>query len=621
MPLNTTGNFSKSCIILILTILLFISFEWYENYSIIKSIAPNIYNYSFVKSITPNIYNYSIAKSITPNIYNYSIAKSIGSQNDSITKTIVFKKWNFVYFQHVRKAAGTAIKQLLIDYNKLQYSKFYSSTSDQWMAFDGLKRRAIGSHSQLIPVEYFPFYTYSYLSKKHILWTDILLIMVFRDPLQRIFSDLIYQGTWRCGNLPRVKEKLENFLIDCTHKHHAKFTSNVYSKVLSGTWPYANRNWKLHKKGIDFNPNLVIDRMQYKLAQIMLKEFDITLIIEMWNITKLQLKCNGLLNDTLPHTNLGKKKQKSSLNLDNFPKLKNELIKYNKFDIELYKYAKFLALQNVQKCGENINEYKQYLSYTENINDKPVKNITKEIKEWNLFYVLNTDYYAVQIFQNKPVVKNFTEIKINAIERNISYISNGKRGFHIQSYLKHKREIWNDIKLVAILINPLQQMLTSLYVNRQIWCNITIDLEFEMNELENQLIECVSNKNKYIKLNILCQILSGTYSNDQIIHSIQYETAELMLNEFDIILLLPMSDENTIHRQLKCNNLEYDSLPFVEELNEIKYRLNNVSINHNNLNFPKLKQKLRQLNKHDIGLYENAIQLASDKIQNCVSEE
>ena len=206
----------------------------------------------------------------------------------------------------------------------------------------------------LVTVEYFPFYVSEYLKYHHKgeLFGDVLLVTLLRDPLHRIFSDLLYQGSWKCHNirysklrkLARNSTTLEQQLVDCVRQNHAKYTANIYTKVFSGVWPYANPNRKLIEHGVDFNANMTVDDIHFELAKLILSEFDILIILEMWEQTKIQLKWNGLTNDTLPQLNTGVTKRDIGLTLAEFPRLKEELTRLNQYDLQLYDFAKQRSL-------------------------------------------------------------------------------------------------------------------------------------------------------------------------------------------------------------------------------------------------------------------------------------
>lgn len=125
--------------------------------------------------------------------------------------------------------------------------------------------------------------------------------------------------------------------------------------IFSGVWPYANPNKRLKEKQIDFNANMTIDDTQFEVAKTIIKDFDVILILEEWDLTSAQLKCQGIYNTTLPHSNVGQAKSKHSrFKLENFPLLHEELIKYNKYDIELYNFAKQLAIERAQACERQL---------------------------------------------------------------------------------------------------------------------------------------------------------------------------------------------------------------------------------------------------------------------------
>merc|ERR1711962_1472094 len=89
----------------------------------------------------------------------------------------------------------------------------------------------------------------------------------------------------------------------------------------------------------------LVDDIHFGLAKLILSEFDIILIHKMWDETKIQLKCNGLSNDTLPDMN-----RNIDLNMSHFPRLKEVLTEINQYDLRLYEYAQARAHERVRGC-------------------------------------------------------------------------------------------------------------------------------------------------------------------------------------------------------------------------------------------------------------------------------
>eukprot|EP01084_Bolivina_argentea_P104140 186503_1 len=303
---------------------------------------------------------------------NDLIIKAINIVNNK-TETIVLKKWKIVYYQHLRKSGGTAMSLLLrsngLNNHSLRYA-YPKQTYHQGLSFKEVKTNAMEYKMDIIGIEYFPFYTSSYLKHREELWNDVLLLTLLRNPLERVFSELLYHGHFKCPGIGYIymeinkdkpiedtMESFENKLIVCSKQYHARYTSNVYSKVYSGVWPYALPNLYLKGSNVDFNPNIKITNIQFELAKLILKEFDVILILEMWNETKLQLKCNGLYNDTLSHVNVGSWKSSHNFTLEMFPRLKQILIELNEYDIKLYEYAKLYAMRNVRKCKTLMHKF------------------------------------------------------------------------------------------------------------------------------------------------------------------------------------------------------------------------------------------------------------------------
>ena len=143
------------------------------------------------------------------------------------------KTWNIIYYQKPRKTGGTAMVHLLHEnglFNSTKRSCYSSSTPEEFVR---IKTRCISLKHKVFYNEYWPFHIQSYLKWKEEEWNDVLLITLLRDPIERVISDLLYQGTWECNNInyKHVLMSTESQLIECVHRNHAKFTSNMYSKM------------------------------------------------------------------------------------------------------------------------------------------------------------------------------------------------------------------------------------------------------------------------------------------------------------------------------------------------------------------------------------------------------
>ena len=181
----------------------------------------------------------------------------------------------------------------------------------------------------------------------------MLLITVLRDPLQRIYSDLAYDGTWSCKIDGRKKTledyRNESWLIECAEKNSEKYTSELYTKVFSGSLNYAiPATKKLNRKGIDYDLTHMVDDTVFQIAKLVIAQFDILIILEEWKTTSIQLNCYGMHNN-IEFKNVGRRKTKLP-KLDHYKKLKQRLIEMNKYDIILYDYGKALAMNKTEIC-------------------------------------------------------------------------------------------------------------------------------------------------------------------------------------------------------------------------------------------------------------------------------
>ena len=223
------------------------------------------------------------------------------------------------------------------------------------------KQKCDAEKMKLIVIEWYPFDASHYLLHKNDQWNDVLLVTILRDPIERVWSDIGSGATFHCGtniSMEEYKQRLndEAFLIECAKEYQHAFTSNVYVKIFSGTWMYAikDREQNLKGKGIDYNPSLIVDRVHLEVAKSIIAEFDIILLLEMWQETSIQLLCNGIRETELDKFNRGWLKPQ----LSDFPKLKKLLYELNDFDIEFFEFAKELALQKTEQCEEH--RYKQF---------------------------------------------------------------------------------------------------------------------------------------------------------------------------------------------------------------------------------------------------------------------
>ena len=187
-------------------------------------------------------------------------------------------------------------------------------------------------------MKYFPFLVMPYMKFKLEQWNDILLSALFMDPIQRVFLDLVSpsSSSLQCSNINYESELVEDELIECARDNADRYTSNVYTKIFSGIWPYSDGQ--------------SIEGVHYEVAVSILKDFDIIIILEMLDETNVQWKC--FRDDTFEKYKISKSeiKQNIGYKLTDFPRLKHELIALNKFDIDLYNMAMQIALKKSLEC-------------------------------------------------------------------------------------------------------------------------------------------------------------------------------------------------------------------------------------------------------------------------------
>ena len=327
------------CLLLILTHIILISL---------------LVHVSFLDDTIENPIPITLAKAkdmITMNSFN------ISNNNESILN---IHNWSMVYFQHVRKSAGTAMVDLfrsngLCDINGscIAIKAKYGVT----LSFKQMKDLNIKNGIKIMINEYYPFYLHSYLGFRNIHWNDMLLITILRDPMQRIFSDLLYDGVWSCKGSDYAFTH-DFFLRRCAKDFEVKYTSNIYTKVFSGSWGYSMPWYNLNKSNIEYNIYHQVDHIHFNIAWTIIQQFHIIIILESYKDTYIQLKCYGIDNDIqhLRHKNLGNRKKKNNKTLQEFPHLYKWLISNNQYDMKLYELAKERALQKARVCKDYLRE-------------------------------------------------------------------------------------------------------------------------------------------------------------------------------------------------------------------------------------------------------------------------
>eukprot|EP01084_Bolivina_argentea_P314420 544594_1 len=288
------------------------------------------------------------------------------------------KEWSYIYYQHARKCGGTSLETLfksnsLCSSNTsvipklickgLNPHKFIKAT------FIEIKQYFKTIDLKLIHNEWMPFYLMDYLKFGDSHWSDVLMTTLLRNPIDRVFSDLLHTGTWGCQskelNDPYLIERflsdnrtdlLESFLIDCVMKYQYKYTSNMFTKIFSGSWNSQISDKALENWNIPFNANHTVNKLHFEFAKYILNEFDVILILELWNQTNIQLKCHKIYDISLKHQRVGKRRnfmRKSwHFEVDELEELHALILKLNQYDLELYDFAKDLALEKTKRCKE-----------------------------------------------------------------------------------------------------------------------------------------------------------------------------------------------------------------------------------------------------------------------------
>ena len=283
--------------------------------------------------------------------------------------------WSFVYYQHPRKAGGTSLLKLF-DENGLcspvdRKPKLKCLT---WgMAAPGMiegkpfiehKQRALEIDLQLIHNEWRPFYLIDFMEYGPSHWSDVLLVTMLRDPIERVYSDLLHDGAWSCGGFKRLpnitNERKEEIMMNCTEQYQSKFTSNMYTKIFSGSRSTQIKAESLDWHGVPYNPNHTVNEMHLEVAKQVLQQFHVILILEMWEETKIQLQCQGINNTNLEHARKGTTRDRwrrgSNVTVSDFEKLTEMVVELNQYDIRLFQFARGLADDRTRECREYLSK-------------------------------------------------------------------------------------------------------------------------------------------------------------------------------------------------------------------------------------------------------------------------
>ena len=329
------------------------------------------------------------------------------SQNNESHSMMISKQWypntnwRWIYFQHIRKSGGTSIDLLFylnkfcgykhcdncLMFKKIGYHKhclqkrdmiknqtLIENAMNKTLTHDGNNNNNTNNNNETLIVsrvinrEREPFPVSEYLSSNKSIFDDTLLLTIVRDPIQRIWSDLFWRMIWSypCSNLSSFTliqndhKQLENdtILLECINMKFMKwrYSSNVYTKVFSETGGYAlvadAKIEHAHKGILEYFDNVRISEKHLNIAKNIINDFDVILILELWNQTRIQLKCAGFEKyEELPHEN----NKRFNIDINKHEMVKNELIKLNQYDIQFYQYCKQLALKKSQQCKEYLD--------------------------------------------------------------------------------------------------------------------------------------------------------------------------------------------------------------------------------------------------------------------------
>eukprot|EP01084_Bolivina_argentea_P310297 536914_1 len=315
------------------------------------------YNATYIKQYIPpsdsNVSSFDL---------NYNIEKP--NQLQTITRTIKISddydsrysllnfdmKWKWIFWQHVRKTAGSSLCRLFMA-NKLQQNTRIMrswncrvpggelSGSRNFSLWKQLLHE-MNVNNTILALEYTAFpVQYYYQNINTDMFNNILFITILRSPIYRVFSDLLYRGSIKCHN-----KSYETSLIECA-KSAFPYTENYYIKIFSGMFDNGDRRRKFQRVASnDTNSSYYLN-----IAKNILHKFDIIIILEQLVETLPQLRCYGIDNTQLQRVNSNKDINKTKL-LQQYPKLKQFLIQTNLLDIELYQSILPFVARKSKKC-------------------------------------------------------------------------------------------------------------------------------------------------------------------------------------------------------------------------------------------------------------------------------
>ena len=227
-------------------------------------------------------------------------------------------------------------------------------------SFLELKERAEEVQLRLLHNEWLPFYLMDFLQFGPMHWKDVLLVTMLRDPVDRVYSDLLHDGAWSCGTLKqRMNEsnaRKEQILMDCAQQFRSKFTGNMYSKTFSGSWSSQINAETMAAWNMPFNPNHTVSALHLHIAKLVLQQFHVILILEMWDATSVQLKCHGIDDVDLRHEREGATRKRwrdrGNVSVADFENLHKMVVDFNQFDIQLFQFAMDLAVDRSAQCRD-----------------------------------------------------------------------------------------------------------------------------------------------------------------------------------------------------------------------------------------------------------------------------
>jgi hypothetical protein len=319
-------------------------------------------------------------------IHSATIATSARENNKTVPGSYHRSIWDqrlrdggFVYFKHLRKAAGTSVRRYLVNVVDYHYQKEIKITASDLEIAPPVPWLIYHQEWSAMPWEC-PF--------EDALWNQSINVIVLRDPIERQLSEFFYSGRGasngtmsRLGKLVKeeatyekeavalMKELVPMWMEEGRNKGPGRnFNANYQTKMISGITPSKPTNMTGRKitwrngpcsygsgryGGAQANHNVTLESLQR--AKAALKEFDLVLLTETLSQQEQAAMVANIVG--VPESVATLAKQRSNAKTDvtttksavfkgygdmlnrNAPDLYELLRSTSELDIELYEHA------------------------------------------------------------------------------------------------------------------------------------------------------------------------------------------------------------------------------------------------------------------------------------------